>query len=464
MRSILTILFAIYACLFANAQKNYPVFSIEECGAVCLIDNEPVMCAIEDLGGLPKLVLRNLEDGKENISYKSRLPENPVSNIVFSQKTGLLYLFTIRKQPETGNSLFDAIYSFSPKQDKLELIYKENEEKQDVKSVEVVDNLLVFTTKMFQQPDIFNTETKKFEGFVDDENIRMLCAAPSHNGFVVVNISELDGDEAAVYFMDLERKLTPKLGTFNSSMRISTNEEENSLPGFNLTNDEYNWMVDEYNTSGFPLSGFSIATRANLAKTYNQLANFHEISSILDANDDFLIAKAKGVVSVYNIKTPVTKKPQTVSDEDLKAIQEYYDSRTTYEEQMITSTVLPQVFTGKFYNITETIKFDEYSYLQSSFVVCSANDGYKVLKEKEELMQAVNPGFILNSDVQAVMFQDAINAIYPPGTFEKDKIKFYKKESNWIFVRDESFGEEEGFVVKTNEKGKITEILYKSEI
>lgn len=41
-----------------------------------------------------------------------------------------------------------------------------------------------------------------------------------------------------------------------------------------------------------------------------------------------------------------------------------------------------------------------------------------------------------------------------------DGVRFYKKDDLWLFVRDESFGEENGYIVQTNKKGNIVRLSY----
>ncbi|MBI9071638.1 MAG: hypothetical protein JEY94_08560 [Melioribacteraceae bacterium] len=463
MNKIITILMFLCLTVTINAQKNYPVFSIEECGAACLIENEPIMFSLESVDGIPKLVMRDLSKGEVIKSYESKLPDNTVSHIVANSKNGLLYFITIKKHSESDKKLLDAIYSFSPKKEKLEIIYTEQEETPIPISVDVVGNKLVLSISVFsKQPIIFNLETKEFEPFSDDENLRMLCAAPEQNGFVVLNFTEFDKDDnAPFYFMSLDKKLSQKLGVFNSTMRISTEEEENSLPGFSITNSDYNWITEVYNLSGFPHAGFSIATRAGLAEKYSSLANKFDISNILTANSNYLVASGKGETFVYNTKNITLGKPQTVSENDLKLIEDCIASRVSYQKKQIASSVLPKVFLAEFHLITETTKLDEYGYTESSFIVFKKKDKYAVLKNKPQLLTIVNTSFKLGNNEDAILFQDALNMLYPPGTFEKKHISFYKNNNEWFFVRNISFDKKEGFIVSTDSNKKITEIKYK---
>ncbi len=63
-----------------------------------------------------------------------------------------------------------------------------------------------------------------------------------------------------------------------------------------------------------------------------------------------------------------------------------------------------------------------------------------MLLEEAELKTLVAPDYKLNSELAAASFQDALNALYPPGAFDVKHIQFYEKEGGvWYFIRGESF-------------------------
>lgn len=465
MRKIFILLIAFGCFVAANAQKNYPILTLEEIGAVTIVPDEVIMIVVENVGEVPNLAFYDLEKKALMQKFSAKLPENPVAHIIPCDN-GLLYLVTIKKNPEDGYPLFDAIYSFDHKKDKIKLVYTEKENVHAPQTAAAVHLKLVLDTEGKKgQPRIFNIESGAYETFSTDENVRMLCASDKHFSYVVIKINEFgDDDTVPVYVMDKNGQLSESVGIFDSRMRASTNKEENHMPGFTITNSEYNWIPSAYDNSGFPLSGFSIAMHPGLAEKYNQTANLFDIREIVAANETYMAAKGNYQLWVYNTKTPNTIKPQTVSNEDMAAINAWIDNRTEYIKQPIQSAGLEQVFDARFYLVTEKTDLGDNAYSESGFIVFSHKDKYDVLLNIATLVGIINPEFKLDNEQKAASFQDALNALYPPGTFDKKHIEYYKKDNAWYFIRGESFGEKKGFVVNVDSSGKIEQIEEKSEI
>lgn len=71
--------------------------------------------------------------------------------------------------------------------------------------------------------------------------------------------------------------------------------------------------------------------------------------------------------------------------------------------------------------------------------------------ETDLFLESTTPVFHLTTDADAKLFQDFLNEMES----KADGVRFYKKDDLWVFVRDESFGNENGYIVKTNKKGNI---------
>jgi len=465
MRKIFILLIALGCFVAANAQKNYPILTLEEIGAVTIVPDEVIMIVVENVGEVPNLAFYDLEKKALMQKFSPKLPENPVAHIIPCDN-GLLYLVTIKKNPEDGPPLFDAIYSFDHKKDKIKLVYTEKENVHAPQTAAAVHLKLVLDTEGKKgQPRIFNIERGEYEIFSTDENIRMLCASDKHNSYVVIKINEFGEDDTVpVYVMDQNGQLSESVGIYDSRMRASTNKEENHMPGFTITNPDYNWIAEAFDNSGFPLSGFSIAMHPGIAEKYNQTANLFDIREIVAANETYMAAKGNYQLWVYNTLTPNTIKPQTVSDEDMEAILSYHKDKIEYLKSPYQSAALNEVFRAKFYSITEKTNLGGDFYSESSFIAYALNGEYEVLREKSQLNELLSPGFKLDNELTAATFQDALNALYPPGTFDTKHIQFYKKGNAWYFIRGESFGEKKGFVVNVDSSGKIEQIEEKSEI
>ena len=465
MKKLFILVFTLCCFAAVNAQKNYPILTLEEIGAICIVDDEVIMIVVENVDEVPNLAFYDLEKKELMQKFSAKLPENKITHIIPCDN-GLLYLTTIKKNPEQGPPLFDAIYSFDHKKDKIELVYTEKESAHEPKIAAAVHTKLALSTGVFsKQPRIFNTKTKKFETFSKDENMRMLCASDPHNSYVVMKTNEVDENDCVpVYVMDKKGNISGKVGIYDSRMVASTNEEENHMPGFTITNTDYNWISEAYDNSGFPLSGFSIAMHPGLVEKYTKTDHLYDISQIVAANESYLAASGKGQFWVYNTKTPNTSKPKTVSDEDLAAIMAYFNDQTEYIKTPIQSAAIEKVFNATFYSVTEKIKAGDYGFSESSFIAFAHNNKYDVLMNKAQLTELLAPEFILDGEQKATVIQDALNALYPPGTFDMKHIKCYKKDNTWCFVRGESFGDKKGFVVQLNDANKIQEIKYSHKI
>ncbi len=83
---------------------------------------------------------------------------------------------------------------------------------------------------------------------------------------------------------------------------------------------------------------------------------------------------------------------------------------------------------------------------------------------KAMLSTLAAPEFKIDNEQNASVFQDALNALYPPGTFDTKHIRYFRKDYSWCFVRGESFGEKKGFVVQLNENNAIEKIEYSDKI
>lgn len=465
MRKIFLLLIALGCFVAAGAQKNYPILTLEEIGAATIIPDEVIMVVVENIGEMPNLSFYDLEKKSLMQKFSAKLPENPVAHMIPCDD-GLLYMVTIKKNPEDGPPLLDAIYSFDHKKDKIKLVYTEKDKVNAPWAAAGVHLKLVLDTEgKSGQPRIFNIESGAYETFSTDENVRMLCASNKHNSYVVLKINEFgDDDTVPVYVMDKNGQLSESVGIFDSRMRASTNKEENHMPGFTITNPEYNWILSAYDYSGFPLSGFSIAMHPGLAEKYNQTANLFDIREIVAANETYMAAKGNYQLWVYNTLTPNTIKPQTVSDKDMEAILSYRKDKIEYLKSPFQSAALNEVFKAKFYSITEKTNLGGDFYSESSFIAFALNGEYEVLREKSQLNDVLSSDFKLHNELSAATFQDALNALYPPGTFDTKHIQFYKKGNTWYFIRGESFSKKKGFAVNVDAKGKIQTIEDKSEI
>jgi len=74
--------------------------------------------------------------------------------------------------------------------------------------------------------------------------------------------------------------------------------------------------------------------------------------------------------------------------------------------------------------------------------------------ETKLFLESMKPVFSLKTDSDALLFQSFLNE----QEYKDHDVRFYREDELWMFVRDESFGEEEGYIVKADDNGTVTRI------
>ncbi len=167
MKRLYLLLIVLTCFVSTNAQKNYPILTLEEIGAATIVPDEVNMIVVENIGEVPNLAIYDLEKKELSQKFEAKLPENPIAFIV-PNDDGLLYLVTIKRggEEDGGVPMFDAIYSFDIKSDKIEKIYSEEGVVPIPSSVTAVKSKLVFSGRIFhEQPRIFNLKNKALRFF-----------------------------------------------------------------------------------------------------------------------------------------------------------------------------------------------------------------------------------------------------------------------------------------------------------
>ncbi|MCU4155605.1 hypothetical protein J1N10_06425 [Carboxylicivirga sp. A043] len=458
MRNLYTIVLLLYLSFMVSAQKNYPIVSIDDCLNLSLINDEPMAIAIINNGERNQLAFYHIEEKKCLQTFNAPLPDKKITQLLPCDD-GMIYILTAKQKEGQRRPLFDAIYAFSYKKDRIVRVYEETEDITMPSAALVRIKMYLSGNPFTKQPRVFNVQTKCFEPFSEDANLRLLFASDANKACIVMRESELsDDDTCPVYCRNEAGQISEQIGTYDSRMVMSTKKDENRMPGLTISNADYNWAKAAYDQTGFPHSGFSIATRPGLADYYSSLANRDELRTLLGMNSTYLAAKGKGKVFFYNVKEPCTQKPQTVSDEMMAGIKEHYNNLTSYIKTKLQSNALNEVFDACFYSITEQIHMDEYSRMEDHFIAFSHNGQYDVLKTEAQLLELIPPQFTIANEQDAILFQDALNTLYPPGTFAQKHIQCIQQEGQWLFVRDESFGDKKGYIVSLNADSHIMNI------
>ena len=269
-----------------------------------------------------------------------------------------------------------------------------------------------------------------------------------------------------LYFCNFSKKmkLTP-IGKYQPDLILSTTKDKNKVPYFIIENDKYNWVSKSYNANRYPSPVMMLADNKFIMDSYPKLNDYEYISIISLIADTYLIGyrTSKNSISVYNIKNPKTVKTPTVSDEDMLGIEALISSEILFEKQKIQSDALLKVFDARFFKIIFTEKETEESNRTQEFIAYEKDDTYAKLKEKEDLIFLINGDFVIN-EANAIIFQDALDALYPLDYFDNKAKTNYQKDNRWFFVRSESFGEKKGFIIFSNANGKIIGVKADAEI
>lgn len=228
----LSLLFIGY--LNVSAQKNYALFTIYDVGSVCLDNTETKMYAVENIGDVPKLVLRELANGKVVTEYKAELSEEPISAIIHDNNNNQLFFVTERKG-EDGVPQLDAIYRVDEKSEKGEKVFSFSKTVEGFMRLKMMDNYLVLETSN-GNPLLFDTKTKQLKELTQRKDIRLIFSDEKTKSFV---FGKLGNKDIPVVFMDINGKVVDGIGYFNPDMVISTNEGENRMPSITIDNAAY---------------------------------------------------------------------------------------------------------------------------------------------------------------------------------------------------------------------------------
>ena len=72
------------------------------------------------------------------------------------------------------------------------------------------------------------------------------------------------------------------------------------------------------------------------------------------------------------------------------------------------------------------------------------------------LVKMMAPGFVLKADADAKVLQEALDVLMPPFSDDDKKVVAFKHNGKeWVFIRGTFFDKNEGFVVTTNDAGKV---------
>jgi hypothetical protein len=161
--------------------------------------------------------------------------------------------------------------------------------------------------------------------------------------------------------------------------------------------------------------------------------------------------------------------PQLHAD-DTADDQAFFDKQTSkfvkLQPTRLTGDALGKVFAGIFYSVN-VVGSDGGS---TKAVVARTGDGIAIVSipgtttDMPDVIKLLKGDFVLKSDADAHVFQDALDVLYPiDTTFNKDDLNAKAMRhtgTQWTFVRGKFFDHFKGLIVTTDGAGKITAVKW----
>ena len=84
--------------------------------------------------------------------------------------------------------------------------------------------------------------------------------------------------------------------------------------------------------------------------------------------------------------------------------------------------------------------------------------------ECPKIASFVRSDFLLKDDAAAKVFEQALDQVWKVSTFDKEHKRIKHEGNEWTFVRGDFFKEFKGFIVTTDESGKVVNVAYSLSI
>jgi hypothetical protein len=141
-----------------------------------------------------------------------------------------------------------------------------------------------------------------------------------------------------------------------------------------------------------------------------------------------------------------------LTDENLSIISDalFYEFAFTIEQEVIDEEY------GNYISSINNV-FTALAYMDKMKLYYSFNE----MVESPQFIESIKPSFTLKGQSDALVFEAILDAY--SGHMNSKKM-IYQKDDVWYFIRDESFGEKEGFAVNVDANGKMVSIRYSSNL
>lgn len=150
-----------------------------------------------------------------------------------------------------------------------------------------------------------------------------------------------------------------------------------------------------------------------------------------------------------------------LSDAENKALDKLIASKVEIDADVLKSSVIKKVFDGKFYTLKRTPHYDQNGGY-SEMVLMKQNGKMIEVDDAKLLVPQIKNSFKLTNETEARQLKDALALLLESGAGSENEI--VQKDKQWILVCAEWFGDKNGFVVTTENGGKVSKIEYSSEL
>ena len=151
---------------------------------------------------------------------------------------------------------------------------------------------------------------------------------------------------------------------------------------------------------------------------------------------------------------------QRISQKDNASVDNLFRSNLVINKERITSDTLAQVFKGTFYMVDPKIKLEDEKDVYSCRTLINISDGVLFNRLDTGLFLVLQDNFYLRAEKDAIIFETALDKLYPIAEDEMEFKEHMKSGNTWYFIRGDFFGAKSGYKVTINKDLKITGIIY----
>ncbi len=157
---------------------------------------------------------------------------------------------------------------------------------------------------------------------------------------------------------------------------------------------------------------------------------------------------------------------QTIDPDSQKLIESFVKSNIDIQWEEVDQSTVSKVFSGTFYKIdvsfietgsgASSCGSDNYINVNGSAV--NMIEPIHIDLDCPVLMSVIKKDFLLHDESSALLFEAALNVLYPVDEDDIQHVKHLHKDSQWIFLRGKFFDDFTAFIVTTGLNGGVTNI------